>query len=190
MNLLFSGNIPRGGPKHTAPSYDCLSRIETLVFPCAEAGCAPRRHPQPQSIMSSELIISVSGLRGIVGESLTPEVAIRYSRAFAASIGPGPILVARDGRTTGRMLQDAITSALQACGRDLVLADVAATPTGGVYCSIERYVCRPRADREGAPLIYAVVVPAKARCTGPTAARTCTSCRLRRRSRWTSSWPA
>lgn len=82
--------------------------------------------------MSSELIISVSGLRGIVGESLTPEVAIRYSRAFAASIGPGPILVARDGRTTGRMLQDAITSALQACGRDLVLADVAATPTVGV----------------------------------------------------------
>ncbi len=38
----------------------------------------------------AEPIISVSGLRGIVGESLTPEVAIRYAAAFAAELAPGP----------------------------------------------------------------------------------------------------
>ena len=32
----------------------------------------------------TEPIISVSGMRGIVGETLTPEVAIRYVAAFAA----------------------------------------------------------------------------------------------------------
>ena len=32
----------------------------------------------------SELIISVSGMRGVVGETLTPEVAVRYATAFSA----------------------------------------------------------------------------------------------------------
>ncbi len=80
----------------------------------------------------SELIISVSGLRGIVGETLTPDIACRYVASFAASIPPGPIVIGRDGRTTGPMLKSAISAALTACGRDVIDADVAATPTIGV----------------------------------------------------------
>ena len=82
--------------------------------------------------MSSELIISVSGLRGVVGESLTPDVAIRYSCAFAGQLPPGPILVTRDGRATGRMLAAALTSGLAAAGRRVLDGGVAATPTTGV----------------------------------------------------------
>src|SRR6056297_315584 len=80
----------------------------------------------------SDLIISVSGLRGIVGESLTPDVACRYVAAFAGSIEPGPIVVGRDGRTSGPMLKSAIVSAINACGRQCIDASVAATPTIGV----------------------------------------------------------
>ncbi|MEM9587342.1 MAG: phosphoglucosamine mutase [Planctomycetota bacterium] len=80
----------------------------------------------------SELIISVSGLRGIVGETLTPDVAAKYVAAFAGQAKPGPILVSRDGRSSGPMLRQAITSALMACGRDCIDLDVAATPTVGV----------------------------------------------------------
>jgi phosphomannomutase len=80
----------------------------------------------------SEPIISVSGLRGIVGESLTPEVAIRYACAFAAGAPPGPLVLSRDGRATGQMLCDAISAGLMAIGRDVIDADVAATPTTGV----------------------------------------------------------
>ena len=80
----------------------------------------------------SELIISVSGLRGIVGETLTPEEASRYTRAFAAGLPEGPIVVTRDGRATGAMLSDVICGALAAIGRDSIDADVAATPTTGV----------------------------------------------------------
>ena len=47
--------------------------------------------------MSSEPIISVSGLRGIIGESLTPDVAIRYACAFSSQLDSGPIVVTRDG---------------------------------------------------------------------------------------------
>ncbi|MEM7314416.1 MAG: phosphoglucosamine mutase [Planctomycetota bacterium] len=79
----------------------------------------------------SQLIISVSGLRGIVGETLTPNVAANYVAAFANHLDDGPVVVTRDGRATGRMLADAIRAALCAVGRDVLDADVAATPTTG-----------------------------------------------------------
>ncbi|MCA9100266.1 MAG: phosphoglucosamine mutase [Planctomycetales bacterium] len=80
----------------------------------------------------AEPIISVSGLRGVVGESLDPVLASRFVAAFAAEIPAGAIVVTRDGRATGRMLADAISASLRAVGRDVVDADVAATPTTGV----------------------------------------------------------
>ncbi len=79
-----------------------------------------------------EPIISVSGLRGIVGETLTPEVAIRYATAFAALASPGRIVISRDGRASGEMLCGAIQAGLNAVGRHTVDAGVAATPTTGV----------------------------------------------------------
>jgi phosphomannomutase len=80
----------------------------------------------------AEPIISVSGLRGIVGETLTPDVAMRYAAAFAALAPPGAILVGRDGRPSGRMLGDAIRAGLQAVGRTTIDAGIIATPTAGV----------------------------------------------------------
>ena len=80
----------------------------------------------------SELIISVSGLRGIVGETLTPDVATRFVAAYASKLPPGPMIVGRDGRSSGKMLSQAILAALTACGRTCVDVDVAATPTMGV----------------------------------------------------------
>ncbi len=80
----------------------------------------------------SEPIISVSGLRGVVGRSLTPEVALRYACALATGLPDGPIVVTRDGRATGRMLADVVRGALCAAGRTVIDAGVAATPTTGV----------------------------------------------------------
>lgn len=77
------------------------------------------------------LIISVSGLRGIVGDSLTPEVAVRYAAAFVASLPPGEVLVGRDGRATGTMIAGAVAAAVTASGRDCVDLGVIATPTIG-----------------------------------------------------------
>lgn len=80
----------------------------------------------------SEPIISVSGLRGVVGESLTPLVAIRYTTAFAQVAPPGPMVLTRDGRATGAALADALRGALLAAGREVIDAAIAATPTTGV----------------------------------------------------------
>jgi phosphomannomutase len=79
-----------------------------------------------------EPIISVSGLRGVVGETLTPEVAIRYAAAFAAALPPGDILIGRDSRPSGRMLSLAVQAGLQALGRTTIDAGITATPTVGV----------------------------------------------------------
>jgi phosphomannomutase len=88
--------------------------------------------PNRWSCIVSEPIISVSGLRGIVGESLTPEVAIRYVAAFAATLPSGHVVVSRDGRATGEMLAAAVHAGLTALGRTVLDAGIAATPTLGV----------------------------------------------------------
>jgi phosphomannomutase len=81
---------------------------------------------------AGEPIISVSGLRGVVGETLTPEVAVRYVTAFADLAPPGPLVIAGDGRPSGPMLAEAIHAGLHALGRDSIDAGIAATPTTGV----------------------------------------------------------
>jgi phosphomannomutase len=78
------------------------------------------------------LIVSVSGLRGIVGETLTADVAARYARAFVATLPPGPVVIGRDGRASGPMLAAAIAEALTRTGRDVIDLGPAATPTVGV----------------------------------------------------------
>ncbi|MGA2062843.1 MAG: phosphoglucosamine mutase, partial [Thermoguttaceae bacterium] len=74
-----------------------------------------------------EPIISVSGLRGIVGETLTSEVAVRYATAFAAIAPPGDILIGRDSRPSGKMLSQAIQTGLQAAGRNTIDGGIMAT---------------------------------------------------------------
>ena len=78
------------------------------------------------------LIVSVSGLRGVVGGTLTPEVAVRYIQAFVATLPPGPIVVGRDGRQSGPMLAATIADHITSLGRDVIDCGAAATPTIGI----------------------------------------------------------
>ena len=78
----------------------------------------------------SEPIISVSGLRGTIGDQLTPEVAVRYVAALAANLPKGLVVIGRDGRSSGPMLTAAVSSALPGARLDVVDLGPAATPTG------------------------------------------------------------
>ena len=80
----------------------------------------------------SDPIISVSGLRGILGEQLTPLVATRYIAALASTLPRGQVVVGRDGRASGKMLSQAVSATLAAHGLETVDLDVAATPTVGI----------------------------------------------------------
>jgi phosphomannomutase len=80
----------------------------------------------------NEPIISVSGLRGIVGQSLTPEIAAAYVSAFLGEAPPGPIVVTRDGRASGPAIARGVFAAIHAAGRIGHDGGVAATPTTGI----------------------------------------------------------
>lgn len=83
--------------------------------------------------MSSPLIVSVSGIRGIVGESLTPEVALRFAEALGTSFGTGSVVaLCRDNRPSGTMLGAAAAAGLMSVGCEVFDLGVAPTPTVGV----------------------------------------------------------
>ena len=90
--------------------------------------------------MDDPLIVSVSGLRGVMGSSLTADVASRYAAAFAAGLPPGPIVIGRDGRESGPLLAAAIAATLRSLGRDVLDCGVAATPTVGIVVREEHAV--------------------------------------------------
>jgi phosphomannomutase len=75
------------------------------------------------------LMRSVSGLRGVVGTDLTPEIAARHAAAFGQVMKRGRIVVATDTRPTGTMIKEAAISGLLAVGSDVVDIGVAPTPT-------------------------------------------------------------
>ena len=80
--------------------------------------------------MPSKLMISVAGVRGIVGDSLNPSIVARFSAAFARSIpGEGPVVIGRDARITGPMVRLAACAGVNAAGRDVVDVGLATTPT-------------------------------------------------------------
>ena len=82
--------------------------------------------------MSTELIVGVSGIRGIVGDSLTPEAACRFAAALGTHLNRGRILVARDSRPSGDMLKHAVFAGLQSVGCTAEDLGIAPTPTVGL----------------------------------------------------------
>jgi phosphomannomutase len=83
--------------------------------------------------MSSPLIVSVSGIRGIVGESLTPEVALAFAQALGTYVGEGKVVaVSRDNRPSGVMLGQAVSAGLLSAGCEVLDLGIAPTPTVGV----------------------------------------------------------
>ena len=74
-------------------------------------------------------MISVAGVRGIVGESLTPPVIARFAAAFGRVLPPGPVVVGRDARTSGPLVLHAVAAGLMGTGRDVIDLGLATTPT-------------------------------------------------------------
>ena len=79
------------------------------------------------------LMVSVSGVRGRVGESLTPELMAGIGAAFGAHLraveGGRLIVLGRDSRRSGPMLANAVISGLQSVGCDVIDLGVVPTPT-------------------------------------------------------------
>ncbi|MCC6421746.1 MAG: phosphoglucosamine mutase [Gemmataceae bacterium] len=79
-----------------------------------------------------ELIVSVSGIRGIVGRGLTAEAALAFAEALATHLQGGTVVVSRDGRPSGQFLRHAVLAGLLGTGCRAADLDVAPTPTCGL----------------------------------------------------------
>jgi len=75
------------------------------------------------------LIISTSGVRGIVGSGLDPAVATNYAAAFGTFLKRGTVVVGRDSRPSGEMLLEAVILGLETTGIDVIDIGVLPTPT-------------------------------------------------------------
>ena len=79
---------------------------------------------------------SVSGVRGIVGKGLTPVVVSSYAGAFGSRIGRGAIVIGRDTRLSGDMMEHAVLSGLMAAGCSVLNLGISTTPT--IQLAVER----------------------------------------------------
>lgn len=80
----------------------------------------------------SQRILSISGLRGVIGDGLDPAYIVKFAMALGTWANKKPVVVSRDGRSTGIMIKQAVTSALMSTGCDVIDAGIASTPTCGV----------------------------------------------------------
>jgi len=75
------------------------------------------------------LKISISGVRGVVGDSLTPALLTRFAQAFGTYAGSGTVAVGRDTRTSGEMVRQAVVAGLLSSGCRVVDLDICPVPT-------------------------------------------------------------
>jgi phosphomannomutase len=94
--------------------------------------------------MPETLMVSVSGVRGLVGTDLTPEVVARWAAAFgtwARAAGNGKrrsrIVLGRDARTSGPMFAQAAMAGLMSVGCDII--DLGLVPTPTVQLAVEHH---------------------------------------------------
>src|SRR3712207_4384486 len=88
------------------------------------------------------LMVSVSGVRGRVGEALSPEVVARFAQGFGAWAvaqkgGEGAVVLGRDSRVSGPMFHRVAMSALQAVGARVI--DVGLTTTPSIQLAVEHH---------------------------------------------------
>ena len=75
------------------------------------------------------LKIGITGVRGIVGETFTPELAVEFAQAFGTYLDGGRMLICRDTRASGPMIRSAVIAGLLASGGEIVDLGVCPTPS-------------------------------------------------------------
>ena len=83
------------------------------------------------------LKISISGVRGVIGDSLSPTLLTRFAQAFGTYVGSGAIVIGRDPRTSGEMVAQAVIAGLLSTGCRVI--DVGMCPVPTIQMMVRRY---------------------------------------------------
>lgn len=77
--------------------------------------------------MRKKQLFGTRGVRGPIATKVTPELMLKFGQALASYVGRGKIVVGRDARTSGEMLQHAFVAGALAGGCDMI--DVGLVPS-------------------------------------------------------------
>jgi phosphomannomutase len=80
-------------------------------------------------VIMSSLMVSSSGIRGIVGDSLTPEIALKVATSFGKFIGSGTVILGGDTRVSHEMVLNIVQGALLSVGISVINIGKVTTPT-------------------------------------------------------------
>lgn len=79
--------------------------------------------------LTKPLMISMSGIRGIVGENLTPEIAVQFGKAFGTYLKNKKVVIGTDTRTSREIFENAVISGLLSVGVEVINLGICPTPT-------------------------------------------------------------
>jgi phosphomannomutase len=82
------------------------------------------------------LMVSISGIRGVIPDGLDPVNIVHFSLAFASITGK-KIVMGNDARPTGPILRHLLIGTLIACGKEIIDIGLAPTPTVKAAVQIE-----------------------------------------------------
>jgi phosphomannomutase len=82
-----------------------------------------------KGVSLSTLMVSISGVRGVVGESLAPPVIMKFAAAFGTYMQGKKVIVGGDARTSGNSIRNMVKGVLQATGCEVVDIGIVPTPT-------------------------------------------------------------
>lgn len=85
------------------------------------------------------LMVGISGIRGIIGETLTPRVVTEFAQAYGTFLNGGRVVLGRDTRPSGEMFASAAAAGLLATGCEVTHLGVVMTPTIGRAITDGRY---------------------------------------------------
>src|SRR5262245_19043297 len=105
-------------------------RVKAVRFEVGSGAKVACRYPF--GVIMSELIVSVSGIRGIIGEGLTPEPALRFAAALGTSLKGERVVLSRDSRPSGLVVRHAVLAGLMGTGCEVHDLGIVPTPTVGL----------------------------------------------------------
>lgn len=108
--------------------------MKRTIMTGSRAGGARRRETM-KAIQN--LKISISGVRGVVGETLTPTLLCQFAQSFGTYLRGGPVVVGSDTRTSREMAKHAVLAGLAATGCPVI--DVGICPVPSVQLAVVRH---------------------------------------------------
>jgi phosphomannomutase len=128
LALIYWHNLPSAAIIPAPAANRLAGRVG--VGPHGGGEVKQRLCAQGATLMS--LMVSISGIRGIVGKTMTPHLAASAGCAFATFNHGGRVVVGRDSRPSGEMVKSALISGLLAGGCEVIDLGVVTTPSTAI----------------------------------------------------------